>query len=210
MLKASIHLLAISFLLTCTPASAFVYTTGVSSAFDNGQGIIQAWTQPNLSGNGAGILCSIDSNLNLRPNNFTVGIGHVWYSVSSGTVIDPQFAMTAQPFANSFTGYLGGQIQMTLGGTFLLGFWLDANGNQGAGSGDRFGWASFRYDATGPTLLSSAIESTGAGIIAGTTAAVPEPSTICLFLLALTTVPYISRRRLQSTQPTKRRMITLD
>ena len=143
---------------------------------------MSAWTQPNLGGDGAIVSLTIDDNFELRPTAYSVGIGHVWYSVTSGTVIDPAFAASAPAFVNAFTGYLGGRIQLAVGQSFLLGFWLDANANGTPGLGDRFGWASFTYNQSGISLNSSAIESTGTGIIAGTTTAVPEPST-AIFLV---------------------------
>ncbi len=159
------------------PARADVYTTGVALNFAGAAGNVSAWTQPNLGGDGAIVSLSIDDNFELRPTAYSVGIGHVWYSVMPGTIIDPAFTASAPPFVNAFTGYLGGRIQLVVGQSFLLGFWLDANGNGMPGLGDRFGWASFTYSPSGIILISSAIESTGTGIIAGTTTAVPEPST---------------------------------
>jgi PEP-CTERM motif len=157
---------------------ADVYTTGVALSFAGAAGNVSAWTQPNLGGDGAIVSLTIDDNFELTPIAYSVGIGHVWYSVMPGTIIDPSFTTTAPPFVNAFTGYLGGRIQLVVGQSFLLGFWLDANGNGMPGSGDRFGWASFTYNPSGIILISSAIESTGTGIIAGTTTAVPEPNSL--------------------------------
>ncbi len=179
---------------------ADVYTTGVSFNFAGGQGGVLATTQPNLGGDGAALLLALDGNLVLQPTNYTVGIGHVWYSVLPGTVIDPAFALTAPQFANAFTGNLGGRIQVVPGQTFLLAFWLDANGNSVPGPGDRFGWASIVYNSSTLSLVGNAIESTGIGIIAGTTNAVPEPSTAWLLLLALAAVP--AARRWKRARPT--------
>ncbi len=195
MLKTIIYVLAVSLLFVNARAKGDVYTTGVASNFSGGQGLISAWTQPNLSGDGAIIGVNIDNSNVLTSTTFSVGIGHVWYSVMPGTIIDPAFALAAPAFLNAFTG-AHGQIQLTLGQTFLLGFWLDANGNAVPGLGDRFGWASFTYNTSGLSLVSSAIESTGTGIIAGTTTAVPEPSTACLlFLVFAAAAPWISRCR---------------
>ncbi|HEY2800621.1 MAG TPA: hypothetical protein VGI85_08510, partial [Chthoniobacterales bacterium] len=177
---AAVSLAVIFVTIFCRQARADVYTTGVALNFAGTAGDVSAWTQPNLSGDGAIVSLAIDNNLELRPTNYSVGIGHVWYSVTPGTIIDPAFAVSAPPFVNAFTGYLGGRIQLEVGQSFLLGFWLDANGNSTPGLGDRFGWASFTYSASGLSLLSSAIESTGTGIIAGTTIAVPEPSSVVL------------------------------
>lgn len=170
-----------------------VYTTSVTLNVVNGQGGISATTQPNHGGDGAILGLAIDGSLVLRPTSYSVGIGHVWYSVTPGTVIDPAFAMTAPAFANAFTGNLNGSIQLVPGQTYLLGFWLDANGNSIPGLGDRFGWASFTYNSSSLTLVGNAIESTGAGIIAGTTTAVPEPSSALLLLLGLVAMPAVRR-----------------
>ena len=184
---------AICMIALSLSARADVYTTGVALNFAGAGGNVSAWTQPNLGGDGAIVQLTIDDNFELRPTAYSVGIGHVWYSVTAGTVIDPAFALSAQPFVNAFTGYLGGRIQLHNGGSFLLGFWLDANGNGTPGSGDRFGWASFTYvSPTGIVLNSSAIESTGTGIIAGTTTAVPEPGTFGLVGLGIVSLGLIA------------------
>ena len=147
---------------------------------------IGASTGPNGGGDGAGLLLFADTHLVLRPVTYTAGIGHVWYRTLDGTVIDPSFVAANSPFASSITGNLSGQIHMTLGGSFLMGFWLDANTNNTPDPGDRFGWARLRYTtANGLTLLDNAIEDTGAGIIAGTTNPVPEPSASVLLALSL-------------------------
>ena len=46
-----------------------------------------------------------------------------------GTAIDPAFIGTTPAFANSLTSDVSGTIQLTLGGTYLLGFWLDSAGS---------------------------------------------------------------------------------
>ena len=147
---------------------------------------IYATTQPGFEGGGAGLWMTVDTRLMLRPALYTAGIGHTWYRVLDGTVIDPAFAGSAIPFAHSPTSSLSGPIQMTSGGSFLLGFWLDANGDRIADLGDRFGWARLTYaTGSGLTLLDNAIEDSGAGIIAGTTTVAPEPSSSLLLALSL-------------------------
>lgn len=192
--NAIISLVAIAAIIFGMKARADVYTTGVALNFANDSGTVSAWTQPNLSGDGAIVSLTINSNLQLQPTLYSVGIGHVWYSVQANTVIDPAFAMSAPPFVNAFTGYLGGRIQLALGQTFLLAFWLDENINSTPGPGDRFGWARFSYTASGLSLVNSAIESTGTGIIAGTTTAVPEPSSLLLLSLGVAGVFVVVRR----------------
>jgi hypothetical protein len=206
MSKSVISLIAMIAVVFSVRASGSVYTTGVALNFASGTGSITAWTQPNLSGDGAILSIAIDNNLVLSPTGFSAGIGHVWYSVAPGTAIDPAFAASAPQFANSFTNNLSGQIQLSLNQTFLLGFWLDANGNGVAGAGDRFGWASFTYNASGLNLNGSAIENTGAGIIAGTTTVVPEPATISLCLFALIAFCVASRRAISREIQNKARL----
>ena len=195
MQKALIYFSMISFLLLSAGAKADIYTTGVAFNFTGNSGGVSAWTQPNLGGDGAIVSLAINDSLQLKPTAYSVGIGHVWYSVTPGTAIDPAFAASAPAFVNAFTGYLGGTIELGPGYTFLLGFWLDANGNGTPGLGDRFGWASFTYNQSTLHFNSSAIESNGIGIIAGTTTEVPEPSTLCLIFLGLAAVPYLLLRR---------------
>src|SRR5207247_5042053 len=115
----SIWLIAMLVVSVSARARGDVYTTGVALNFASGQGNISAWTQPNLSGDGAIIGIAIDNNLVLMPTAYSVGIGHVWYSVASGTVIDPAFAASAPAFVNAFTGDLSGRIQLALNQIFL-------------------------------------------------------------------------------------------
>ena len=159
---------------------------------------IGASTEPNSGGLGAGLLLFADAHLVLRPVTLTVGVGHAWYRTLDGRAIDPAFVAANSPFASNIGIDLSGEIQMTLGGSFVLGFWLDANIDRTPNSGDRFGWARLRYTAAnGLTLLDNAIEDTGAGIVAGTTNAVPEPSPFLLLapLLVLGLLRRVSRKR---------------
>ena len=153
---------------------------------------IYATTQPALEGHGAalGLKVTVPPHGRfqpprpvLSPNGGTIGIGHVWYEVAAGTVIDPAYVADATPFYNAYNPSVSGQIQLTPNPTFLLGFWLDADLDQIPDAGDRFGWARLSYTAaSGLTLLDNAIESTTAGIIAGTTTTAPEPGSILLLL----------------------------
>ena len=145
--------------------------------------MIGATTQPAFGGDGAVLNLNVDSHRVLRPVSYTIGIGHIWYKAVNGVVIDPAFTASATPFANPYTGDVSGQIQMLLGQSFLLGFWLDANFDNTPDAGDRFGWARLSYTtASGLTLLDNAIEDTGVGIIAGTTTTAPEPGSAVLVL----------------------------
>ena len=153
---------------------------------------IYATTQPALEGHGAalGLKVTVPPHGRLQPpravlspSGGTVGIGHVWYEVAGGTVIDPAYTATATPFYNADNPSISGLIQLTPNPTFLLGFWLDANFDQIPDTGDRFGWARLSYTAaSGLTLLDNAIEDTTAGIIAGTTTTAPEPGGTALLL----------------------------
>ena len=189
-----LSILCAAFCFLAAPSDASVYQTGVALNGDN----LTAWTQPNLSGDGCGLVLGIDPNLVLRARAFTVGIAHIWYSVAPGTAIDPAFIGTTPPFANSLTGDVSGTIQLTLGGTYLLGFWLDSAGSGHIpGPGDRFGWARLTYTASGLSLVNSAIEDTGTGIYAGTLNVVPEPASVWLLLWPLLAVAITASRRRQ-------------
>lgn len=171
-------------------ASGAVFQSSVSvgpDTFVSGANyLIATTTEPDWEGPGAGLWLFADTHLVLRPVNVTLGIGHAWYRTLDGRVIDPAFVAASSPFASNIGIDLSGEIQMVLGGSFLLGFWLDANGDRAPNSGDRFGWARLRYTAAnGLTLLNNAIEDTGVGIIAGTTNPVPEPSSSLFLAVSL-------------------------
>jgi len=164
---------------------ASVYTNGVAmDIYGPSPMTISAWTQPNLGGDGAILDLAIDPGNILRPTAYSIGIGHAWYGVSSGTVVDATFASTATPFANALTADLSGHITMSVGSMFLLGFWLDEYENNIPGPGDRFGWAALKYTGSSLVLVDSAIDDSATGIIAGTTTVVPEPATYSLILSA--------------------------
>ena len=127
-----------------THAATLVYT---SSVFVNALGI-HASTEPNFSGFGAGLSWTIDPGNVLRPTNYTVGIVAAWFAVEPGQALTPDYVATATPFANSLTRDLSGRIYMTIGETFLIGFWLDANLTSTPNLGDRFGWARIQDTAT--------------------------------------------------------------
>ena len=175
---------------TIVPCSAQtgVYTTGVRYI----PPFLSAWTQPNTSGDGATLTLAISPSNVLSATNFSVGISHVWYSVQPGTILNTAWASTATPFVNAQAGDLSGRITLTLGQPFLLGFWLDRNSNPAPVSGDRFGWAELVLTGSGLQLIRSATESSGMGLVAGTTTVVPEPS--ALGLIAMTLVAFIVLR----------------
>lgn len=203
MLKTSAGLVTAALSLSAASTDAAVYNSGVTLGnYVDNQRLLSAWTEPAGDSNryGAEIGLAIDGSLVLTPTVYTVGIGHVWYSVTHGTAVDPAFATTAPVFLNAFLPSVRGSVQMTPGTPFLLGFWLDRTQDQIPGAGDRFGWAELEYtSSSGLILRDSAIEGTGAGIIAGTTIAVPEPSILCPALASL--VCCMSRRRHAQERP---------
>jgi hypothetical protein len=172
--------LLLSSILPCS-AQTGIYTTGVRYTAP----FLSAWTQPNTSGDGAELILAISPSNVLSATNYSVGIGHVWYSVQPGTILNTSWASTATPFANAITGDLSGRISLTLGQPFLLGFWLDATSNPAPAAGDRFGWAELMLTTSGLQLIRSATEPSGMGLVAGTTTVVPEPTTLGLAAVAL-------------------------
>ncbi|HUI07808.1 MAG TPA: PEP-CTERM sorting domain-containing protein [Verrucomicrobiae bacterium] len=153
---------------------------------------IQAWTQPSGGGDGGFVWASVDDNLTLSPYAYTAGIGERWFSVGYGAVFDHAALSTATPFANNLTApFTPGQMQLSVGQDFYLAFWLDSSP-----SPYTYGWAHLKLTSpTSLTLLGSAIENSGSGIVVGTTTVVPEPSSFCLTALALTLVFPFWRRR---------------
>jgi hypothetical protein len=85
-------------------------------------------------------------------------------------------------------------------GTFYLGL-VTGRGFESGGTGlpnrNVFGWAKFSFDATGITLLSSAVTYDQGGIIVGTdiTIPVPELDQYAMLLAGLVIVAGMSRRR---------------
>ncbi len=157
----------------------------------NGQSgyLIETWTQPNNTGDGAFLGLTINSSLVLSAYAATVGIGEEWYSVTNGTVLSPATQSSLTPFANNLTApFYPGQIQLSLGQDFYLGFWLQEPPN------NEYGWAHLEYTANGLGLLGNEIEDTGSGIIVGTTTVVPEPSALYLAVLAILPLLACSKR----------------
>lgn len=151
---------------------------------------IQAWTQPNGSGDGGFVETTLNSNLVLSPYSVTVGIGETWYSVTNGTVFAPSTRSTLTIFASNLeTPPYPEQLQLSVGQDFYLAVWLQE-------PQDRYGWAHLKLTSSSTlTLLGSAIEDTGSGIIVGTTTVVPEPSSFCLTALASILLLLRSRSR---------------
>ena len=163
---------------------AAIYTDGVGLAPWGSSGLeIMAWTQPGCSGFGGGLLVATDDDT-LTAVDYTVGMPHAWYSVAPGTAIDPTFATTAPQFTS---------LRMPIGYPFLLGFWLDATQDHVPGAGDRLGWVRLSYIGHNLSLVDSAIESTGAGIIAGEATAVPEPTAALLAVYIAATTCLLRR-----------------
>ena len=154
---------------------------------------IRAREQPTDPGSPFGpgvssVWVAIDANLVLSPYTQILDPGTIWYSVTNGTVLNPAFRSTATPFASNFNNTVG-QIQLAVGQDFYLGFWIqDVT--------DRYGWAHLKLtSSTTLSLLGSAAEDSGSGIIVGTTTVVPEPSSFCLTALALVSALSCWRRR---------------
>jgi hypothetical protein len=153
---------------------------------------MQAWTQPNGTGNGGFVEVTINPSLVLSPYAYTVGIGERWFSANYGDVFDTAALSTATPFANNLAApFTPGQIQLSVGQDFYLAFWLQSSPPPYA-----FGWAHLKLTSTTTlTLLGNAIEDSGSGIIVGTTTVVPEPSSFYLAAMAFVLLATLLRRR---------------
>jgi len=182
-----------------TICSATVFTSSVSlvapvlGSPPNGQpGFeIQAWTQPNNSGDGAFLDMTISPGLVLSPYDYTVGIAQRWYGANFGDAFTIADHSNFPTFADTLTNPVElASIQLSVGEDFYLAFWL-VDGPPG------LGWAHLQL--TSPTslvLLGNAIDNSGAGIYVGTTTVVPEPSTLGLSLLSgILLIPTLRLRR---------------
>jgi hypothetical protein len=167
---------------------------------------IRAWLQPNVDDlfNDADLWVTITSNLVLSPYSQILDPGASWYSVTNGTVLNPAFRSAATPFANNFGSLSSDQIPLAVGQDFYLGFYVQI---PDIGLHDLYGWAHFQLaNPSSLTLLGSATENGGLGIIVGTPAAVPEPSALWLATLAVVLLTLFSRTsRLSPTPPLPRR-----
>ena len=176
-----------------TLRAASVYTNGF--ALDAGDAVMGLWylsayTQPNLGGNIANFTVISDTNKMLYPWS-AWGVPGIWYGVNQGSLLNANYVSIGTPFANSWDYGTYGSIPLTIGVPFILGFWLDANGDAAPDDGDRYGWAKLK-PITYPspvgislTLVSSAITDSPYGIFAGTTTTAPEPSSAALMALVL-------------------------
>jgi hypothetical protein len=140
----------------------------------------------------AAAFLNIDSSLKLTLGPQTLAGYNYWKVVNEGAVLDPAHF---QDIRGPFLPY-----QITLDQPFIMGVVLFRGGAfppespADFDSDDRFGWARLKYTAAdGLTLIDSAMAENGAGIIAGTTTVLPEPSTICLAMS--TTIGRILLRR---------------
>jgi hypothetical protein len=152
---------------------------------------IQAWTQPNNSGDGAFLDMTISPGLVLSPYDWTVGIAHKWYGANLGDAFTIADHSSFPLFADTSTYPVTlGNMQLSVGEDFYLAFWL-VDGPPG------LGWAHLQL--TSPTslvLLGNAIDNSGAGIYVGTTTVVPEPSALTLSLLSgILLIPTLRLRR---------------
>src|ERR1039458_152448 len=114
------------------------------------------------------------------------------YSVTSGTVIDPSFAMLTAPLVSNNGVDPGSSVQtFLLGQSIYFGYWDDRQFS-GIDPGihdtpdiyDNYGWVEITRTAAGLQVSSSAT-ALGGGIIAETLTQTPEPSVSVLVLLSL-------------------------
>ena len=120
------------------------------------------------------------------------------FRVSDGDSIDLQSLRSNNYAELSF----GSPHSFTSGSTFMLGFYtgygpFDSTGYTGIYTSPVFGWARFMNFGGDVRYLEGALESGGAGIIAGTQTIipVPEPSTLALLAAASALLLSISGER---------------
>ena len=162
-------------------STADLFTPSVEMGVWPDENLIIARTEAS-GGETAGVWLQIETadtfNSILRPNDGTVSIGQSWYEVMENAVIDAEFVSTAPLFYDN-RGSLGGEIEIIHNQPFIMAFWLD--GTVLGGATNVYGWAELVYDGANLTLLDSAAENSGVGIVAGKYEAVPEPATALLF-----------------------------
>ena len=115
----------------------------------------------------------------LEANALAVGMTYRFFETDYGAAIDWVHAEAAAAFADSLTGESNG-LYFDVGQTIYLGFRL---GNNTQFPYAEYGWAQLYFDGDRVSILSSATERTGLGIVAGTGQAIPEPATTGLLLL---------------------------
>lgn len=128
----------------------------------------------------AAIDITIKAPLSLEVDSYagTLGMSHKWFAVTNGMAIDETIGARAPTF---FTFGSQGSLLMSPQ-PFILGFWLQyMEAPIDPALEYIFGWAEFTYAGNVLTLVDSAAENTGVGIIAGEYQVIPEPATALLF-----------------------------
>lgn len=126
----------------------------------------------------------------LTPNSWNIDQEADYYLVKAGDTFTTE-AIAAGKFTPLFTTDHPFTLAVPYPGTFYLGV---ATGYSYT-SRDVLGWAKIRNDASGLTLLGSAMSYGEGGIIVGTTTAVPEPGRAMLMLLGLSSLAFARRQR---------------
>lgn len=120
----------------------------------------------NANTGGAMLDFAIGPDNALIPVGLSLGIGHVWFNVEAGELINASFVSGTAPLVSSFAPAEWTSIVLT-GEPFLMAFWLDDNENGTPGYGDSFGWARLEWEPAGLVVSGSATEASGKGIVAG-------------------------------------------
>lgn len=117
------------------------------------------------------------------------------YEILPGVEITPSFVLQTTPFVDNTGAFPSGTLTFTLGQSRLFGYWderttfIEPFINDGPTFDDNFGWVELTLTPSG-LVATDGYTAIGAGIIAGTSITVPEPSFVLfgssLAMLSLT------------------------
>lgn len=141
----------------------------------------------------------------LTPITWNVDQEADYYLAQAGSVVSAQTLASGQ-FTPLFTLDRAYSIDVSRPGDFYLAVATTGPGlPPGAAFAERnvWGWVHLRNDASGLSVLGSAMAYGEGGIIVGTTTPVPEPGTAALMLLGLAAGGWATRRRLQTASGTR-------
>lgn len=128
---------------------------------------------------------SLDTSTNeLRPFIGVVGPDHEWFIV-------PQYTLLGDDTVNSLSAYHSTLRPSPIDSHLLVEnvpFFLGLHLLEGGES--VYGWAQLEWDGDEIFSAASAFEDTGEEIVVGTTTSVPEPSSVIMLILGLSSIAF--------------------